>query len=230
MSQSIWMTSEVLKYDCHVEVSRLADLEDWKRQYEIYRHAESILDNRPGEHDLACAIFQLNRAIDFREKHLNKQYSFRKIPGLHGKKQHEAMSDLGIIKPVLKSKLDKIRNNVMHTAGYPTPKISEVTELLEFTWYFLKSTDLIASRTAETLLFNGASEYWLEVSFNLPSWEIELRGRLARNNLSLEATNQSTEVMVSMLREEDATTYFAGKLLGPVSAAQTLIKAYFSAF
>ena len=35
----------------------------------------------------------------------------------------------------------------MHFEKYPIPKLSEVLELSEFVWYFLKSTHLVASRT-----------------------------------------------------------------------------------
>ncbi|MBZ6076127.1 hypothetical protein [Microvirga puerhi] len=233
MGQPIWLATDLTKHSYYVITSDLTPLEDWQQQYDIHGHAESILENNPNSHDLACAIFQLNRSIDFRERLLNKLYNFKRIPGIYGNKHHERMSYLGIIKPLLKSKLDKIRNNVMHSVTYPTQNISEVAELSEFTWYFLKSTDLIASRAARALelhrFLDDEQEEWLEVSFDPANWDINIRGKTLSENILQENSEQTIQIDTHKLEREDDLTYFHGKLLGPISAKQSLMRIYFSA-
>lgn len=229
----IWLSMNFLQYDHYVLSSSPIDSEEWEQQYEIYNHAASILEEEPDEHDLACVLFQLNRAVDFREKLLNQLYKFKKIPGLRGKKHHEAMQDLGIIKPLLKTKLDKIRNNVMHTAKYPVPQLSEVQELAEFTWYFLKATDLIASRTGDMLQFDEAigadQSQWVELTFDLDSWEIEIRGRVLPDNLSQGRSEGAAQIAATKMKQETDLTYFHGRIMGPDNVKQVIIKTYFSA-
>ena len=233
MSQSIWLNKISLNNDWRVCSSVMVEAEDWQQQYEIYNHAESILGKNPENHDLACAVFQLNRAIDFREKFLNKQYNFKKIPGFKNNKQHEIMHMLGIIKPLLKTKLDKIRNKVMHSAEYPIPKLSEVAELTEFTWYFLKSTDLIASRKADGISFNDCNltqdEEWAEASFDLDKWEIDIHGQFFNQNITSEYSEQAIEVQIKKIKKQEKTTYISGKLLDSDSKIQDIIKSYFAA-
>lgn len=233
MSISLWIDKSFLTYDYYVSGSTSVVSEEWQQQYEIYKHVASILGKSPDNNDLASAVFQLNRAIDFREKLLNKQYSFKKIPGFHGKKQHEIMHSLGIIQPLLKTKLDKIRNNVMHSATYPVPKLSEVAELTEFTWYFLKSTDLIASRKASSLEFNAVyhdnQSEWAEMSFSLDNWEIDIRGGFLNQNVRRKSFSDSVEIVPDTIEQKEKTTYISGKLLGPVREIQEIAKIYFAA-
>jgi len=92
----------------------------------------------------------------------------------------------------------------MHNADYPIPLLSDVKELTEFTWYFLKCTDLIASRNAEVLVFNdmidNAEEEWAEITFQLNNWLITVRGNFLQSNISHTVRNEFAEVEVKLIK------------------------------
>jgi len=196
MSDRIWLNPDFIKNCFYVQSHGVeTDYKERLKLYEIYEHAENILSKNPNEHDLICAIFQLNRAIELRDKQLNKNYKFKKIPSLIKKyEQHLVMEELGIIKPLLKNKLNTIRNQSAHSTKYPALKLSEIKELAEFTWYFLRSTDLIASRKPDSIIYDNSifeaeddepsKALWIELNFNLDTWEIELRGNIYSDKIS----------------------------------------------
>jgi hypothetical protein len=234
MKNSIWLDKNFLSNDAQFAVGTPS--ESWKEQYVIYNHAESILKKNPNEHDLACAIFQLNRAVDFREKLLNKHYNFKKIQGMQGKKQHEIMVELGIIKPLLKTKLDKIRNTIMHSADCPVPIFKDVMELAEFTWYFLKSTDFLVSKQADMIGFNagcnGDNGEWAEVEFDTKTWQIRIRGYFFNSSLSDVAKHDTIELTIdenNKFQRELGVIIWDEIVLGPEKAIHELIKKYFTA-
>lgn len=224
---TVWISSDILAFEYSQQISISTNPAEWKHQYDIYEHAMSILDDEPNQHDLACAIFQLNRCIDFREKLLNQHYHFKKIPGMAGKKHHEAMELLGLIKPILKTKLDSIRNKVMHSASYPVPSVSEVAELAEFTWYFLKSTDLICSRKLETIWAEVQSG-WVEADFNLSNWVVNIRGKFLASQVSETLNQNALELVAEEVKFDGDSAYVKGDLVGPVWALEALSKKFFS--
>ncbi len=73
-------------------------------------------------------------------------------------KQHEIMCELGLILPIMKSKLDALRNRLMHQPGVKPPASTVCRELLEFTWYYLRSTDRLCSKTADTFEMSYTSK------------------------------------------------------------------------
>ena len=107
-SKAAVSTSEELFIDAsllsgEVDADRMDHEGDWQRQYEIWAHADRALSGAsPSEQDIACALFQLNRAVDFRDKLLDAAYAFKKVPNRSGKNKHEIMESLGIIKTTSK--------------------------------------------------------------------------------------------------------------------------------
>jgi hypothetical protein len=54
----------------------------WKRQHEIWDHGNSLISAiSPSQQDLEAGIIQLQRAVELRDKLLDKVYGFEKIPG-----------------------------------------------------------------------------------------------------------------------------------------------------
>jgi hypothetical protein len=155
----------------------------WRKQYEIWMHAKDLLDKlAPAEQDCAAALFQLSRAVEFRDKLLAEIYPFKRIPGLpKGLKQHEIMCQLGLILPLMKSKLDAIRNQLMHRPGVTAPPLDVCRELMEFTWYYLRSTDRLCSMPVDYFTVNYSTEsdapvHFLSWRVVRPSWTILVSG------------------------------------------------------
>ncbi len=207
---------------------------DWRRQYEIWTHADRILSSAsPSEHDLACVLFQLNRAVDFRDKILDEVYAFRKIPiRLTSNNKHEIMENLGIIKTQLKIKLDLMRNRLMHLRTEPPPPLAVCKELSEFTWYYLKTTDRLAQQSVCDLGFS----YWsdpqslstLTVFFKAGSWDLCVVGKV-RPALLREASSSDcmvVKVPASAVREGREQVQFSGQVVGTAESLVRLVRLF----
>lgn len=145
----IWLPSDIFNGESQREGSRYVNDDEWRMHYEILDHANYLLDIEKSDHDRACAVFQLNRAVELRDKFLGRIYHFRRIKSFRGLGQSEIMEQLDMIKPMLKGKLDSIRNRVMHKANESAPPIQVCHELSEFVWYFLRVTDIYARNIVE---------------------------------------------------------------------------------
>jgi len=128
----------------------------------------------------------LKRAVEFRIKHLNDRYRFKRIP--IGAKPADIIAQLeffGLIRPIMVQKLMQIRNLIEHMDAPPPPQ-AECAELVEFVWYFLKSTDRIAEMFPEGITFTEDegedTEIWL--SSHVEEWRITVRGWLPKSLVS----------------------------------------------
>ena len=86
-------------------------------------------------------VAALKRAVDGRLRWLNTQYELNKMP-LASKPDGliDLCHRLGVLRSLMVSKLHRIRNRLEHQDVHP-PSEEDCGELVEFVWYFLKSTD-----------------------------------------------------------------------------------------
>jgi hypothetical protein len=144
-------------------------VDDWKTPYATIDHAEAVLLTGNTDHHRADAVVNLKRAVDSRIRHLDDIYRFKRLPlprdvdGIY-----DRMSYLGLIRPKMLGKLYELRNAIEHR-DEKAPELQRCFELLEFAWYFLKSTDHIAQLVVSDIVLRRSerddSDYWLEVSF-----------------------------------------------------------------
>ena len=167
----VWLSPEFLGWDGYHQSHGGNNEKIVREHHSIWQHANELLVNRNDRHFVTSCLIQLNRVVDFRDKALDECYSFRKIPGLSRQSRHEIMELVGVVKPLMRKKLDSVRNRLMHIQGTEPPPVQECAELAEFVWYFLKSTDRIAAFPIETVQFydNGADTD----AFN-PDVEVEI--------------------------------------------------------
>jgi len=174
--QKIWLSQEILDWPATTQ-SMLPGHTDWQGHYAPWEHANESLSRRASEQDRASAIFQLRRALEFRDKALRSVYSLDKIPGLGRNAYPGILSDLNITLPIMRRKLIDLRNEVAHDHTKSPPEIDRCREYSEFTWYFLKSTDHLLSSPIGTLAFDSLSDRGsYSIDFNLENWIINLTG------------------------------------------------------
>lgn len=132
------------RVDTGTFASAFANEHEWKRPYDIWAHAEQVLSHSTTEFLRVDAITTMKRAIDHRVRMLNNSYSLRTIP-IKDKPSEilKLLEFVGIIRPLMLRKLLDIRNAVEHEDTTP-PDHDSCQIFLEFTWYFLRSTDRIA--------------------------------------------------------------------------------------
>ncbi|PCI97082.1 MAG: hypothetical protein COB14_09465 [Alphaproteobacteria bacterium] len=238
MGEEIWISTDVLDFHFDSAGGSFVDESKWKRQYEIWSHTENILENNPSEHDLACAIFQLKRTIDFREKHLHDLYSFHRIPTCAGKQKYEIIEEMGIVKPILKRKLREIRNLVAHNAAFEVQGIVRIQELHEFVWYFLRATDSLSAVIAnnftlyEDNIFWDDNGEWLEISLNFEGWNIDsIRGDISGERMLNKDVKNSFGVSLDrpLMKKSNGYHHFVGSIISvPEKPIYNLAKRYFS--
>src|SRR5258706_16070804 len=142
----MWVNPIVFNWDPMVESSSDYTSTAWKRSYELWSHAEQILSKPTTEFERANLIMNLRRAVDRRVRLLDQRYSFRSIPIKDKPSDVLALLEfVGAVRPRMLQKLIEIRNAVEHEDADP-PDHETCEVFLEFTWYFLKSTDLITQR------------------------------------------------------------------------------------
>ena len=125
--------------------------ESWRRVYSLLSHAEHLLEQSSSELFRVDAITILKRAVDHRLRLLDEIYEFRRIPiGNKPSGNLELLNYLGIVRPKMVQKLIEIRNSIEHEDTDP-PGEEVCFDFLEFTWYFLRSTDLLARRSIQTI-------------------------------------------------------------------------------
>jgi len=253
-----WLTSEILGWRVNAQGFTLPSENLWKRAYEIWNHAEQVLSRPTSEFLRVDVIATLRRAIDNRVRLLNSLYSFRSIP--IKEKPSEILSMLefaGVIRPLMLQKLIDIRNAVEHEDASP-PNIEACQVFLEFTWYFLRSTDRLAQQVLRDFSLRPLDEdedyYWMEVNSGPDNdWLPKLRGWLPASMLSDEPKSSWLVLQVekietradaaerlkdspSSILEGDSgrgknpdDVYLFAEVRGPSDALISLLKMYFEA-
>lgn len=232
---SVWIHFDVLSGETQRDGIRYIRDDEWKKHYEILNHANYLLEIEKSDHDRACAIFQLNRAVELRDKFLSKIYHFRRIKSFKGLGQSEIMENLDMIKPMLKSKLDSIRNRVMHKADENAPSSQICRELSEFVWYFLRVTDIYARNTVEDFsIYSSVNGNGNEVSItvNLENRDYKLGAAIHKSLISDIRTDGCFEVLLSKeIYAEGGNFLYINGLVAPSEDAEKIImKKYFESY
>jgi len=252
----LWLTSDIFHWVATIETSHLHHGKQWYRAYEIWSHAEQILEQPCSEFPLVDAITTLKRAVDNRLRLLDNIYKFRRIP-IREKPSGllESMQYVGIIRPIMLEKLICIRNALEHEDAAP-PDQDNCKAFLEFVWYFHRSTDLLVRQSINTFNLHPA-----ESDLNLYSvgcamgpengWVPKIGGWVPSHLISEKANEhwilikgekydslssflarspESNEVGVSP--EDDTAsrsgvTYFDGEVRGPAESLKALLQLYF---
>lgn len=136
----LWLNPIILTWTPNVLCSSSGE-NRWKRPYEIWSHAESLLKGDPLEFQRTDALTTLRRAIDRRDQQLSIFHNLKAVPIADKPKDGlKLLEYLGLIRPFMLQRLIDIRNAVEHE-DTPPPTVRELRVYLDFVWYFLRSTD-----------------------------------------------------------------------------------------
>ena len=110
-------------------------------------------------------------------------------------------------------RLMDIRNAVEHKDS-KAPSINRCLELLEFTWYFLKSTDSLCTQVAEDIILHhpeGYHEngcYWVHSSRN-QNWKFSIDGWIPPQTITEE---ESTGWLIARLQKKYTRQFVLDKI------------------
>lgn len=239
-----------------VETSNVAHGREWFRAYEIWDHADQLLQQPCSEFHLIDTITTLNRAVDNRLRLLDRLYKFKRIPIKEKPSEPlEIMHYLDIVRPIMLKKLIGIRNAVEHEDTSP-PYHENCKVFSEFVWYFLRSTDNLVRELVVTFNLHPAESdlnaYSVTCGMGLEhGWNPKIGGWVPSKLISEEAKDSwliingekydsfssylsRSPVSCSAEDNEDednvshpGVTYFEGEVRGPGECLKRLIQFYF---
>jgi hypothetical protein len=191
MSNSIWISATVLDWEFSILSDHFCPDGEWKKAYSYWSHAERTLSTASTEFHLIDVVTSLNRALKHRLKTLADLYSFKRIPiGDNPDKVLEQLEYFGIIRPLMLSLLIGVRNTVEHEYVSP-PQSDRCGDFVEFIWYFLRSTDVLAGRIVDSLQikFPGENDdyFCLELRTGpYNDWRYQIGGAIRSSLVSVE--------------------------------------------
>ena len=251
IATEISLSPEVLSWPSTRQSSLIADDRDWKTPYRYWKHAEELLAHSDNEHFRIDCIGNLKRVIDHRLKRLARLYRFKKIPD--GSKPLELLDVLeyfGIAKPAMIREISEVRNLLEHHYKSPPPH-SRCQELVEFSWYFLRSTDILCTSVLTDFILSPSDETlmnrdWVEVKYGPhTTWQCFVRGWVNATFISndrdlgisiLLQHRESAEEFLARVAaqkfdihtERSTGVYFIGKVVGNPEVLTTFTALYFS--
>ena len=208
---------------------------DWKKQHEIWSHANGTLASpSPSQQDLAAAVIQLQGAVELRDRLLDNLYNFTKIPNKTAKAPYPIMADLGIIRPTLKIQLRELRNRLAYEIEEPPLRREECEWLSDTAWYYLKATDRLAQQCVHVLGIEYGTDKenhsFFSVTFNRNAWSAWIEGNVAPGFLLDKASADCLSVRLSRSEIQgynNCHLKFCGEVTGSRPAVDRLIRCFF---
>ncbi|MDN3630677.1 hypothetical protein [Vibrio lentus] len=175
---------------------------EWEKSYIYVNHAQSLLAIADNGNFYIDIISNLKRSIDHRLKLLSKYYDIKHISKLFGVKgSFDTLSKLSLVRRLMVNKLIELRNNIEHQFS-EAPSHDRCEEYIEFTWYFLRSTDSWAKEVHSDIYFEhpNISHYFIELDLNIENgWNIEFSAWLPKEMYSEGERNKFYELEVKKL-------------------------------
>jgi hypothetical protein len=248
-----YISSDVLAWHARAQSGSLTNTIESRQCYSYWNHANQLLSHGFNSHYLIDCITNLNRAIDQRIKHLTFLYQFKKLPNFGQSRDLLSLfGQLDIARPYMLHQINELRNLLEHQYKTP-PNVTRCQELVDFTWYFLKSTDSMSTLVPFDFVLSkdeGFSEndHWLEVDINpKDTWKCYIRGTIPL--LLCSDQSQENTFIVNCKKIESATSggkikingdeisssviengdiYFSGEIEFTKLTAEKIVKLYFS--
>jgi hypothetical protein len=189
MTRTFWLPEEILSWHAEYESGHRTEIERVLRPHELLLHSEGLLTSTENEFARADAVLSLKRAINSRLQHLEELYAFstafpRNIGAL------ERLEIVGLARPLLIRQLFSLRNNIEHNDATP-PNAYECRELIDSTWYFLKTTDYACKVVPRGVVLKNPSRCTgsslrelVTVSISLSTDEVAFQGILSNETIS----------------------------------------------
>lgn len=158
MNKRIYISNEVFEWDFSIESYVSGKNFELNRAYEIFYHAESLINTNSNEFQLADGILNLKRVLNHRLQIIEKYYNFKIVKFKNRPKGYlEILEKYDLARPFIIEKLRLIRNDIEHRDAKP-PNQERCKELLDITWYFLRSTDRLIQMIVDTCVIKPTIE------------------------------------------------------------------------
>jgi len=206
-----WLSSKIFEWIHSNDGGHYSDIERVTRPHALLSHCERILDTSNSEFSVADAVLGLKRAINIRLLHIEELYSFcAMFP--KGVGALERLERVGLARPFLVRQLFELRNEIEHN-DVQAPSLYKARELVDVTWYFLKTTDSACKVVPDGVVLRASEEgsfppeEWISVrpSGDQPG-HFHVAGWINTSLLSQTAQNGFFEVELSTIKTKESIT------------------------
>jgi hypothetical protein len=136
----LWLNPTILTWNAEPAAERKKE-DLWRRPYEMWSHAESLLQTDASKFQRTDALTTLKRTVDRRVQQLHIFLNLKNLPIANKPSGNlELLEYVGLLRPMMLQHLIEIRNAVEHKDA-PPPTVKELNTFLDFVWYFMRSTD-----------------------------------------------------------------------------------------
>jgi hypothetical protein len=244
----MWLSPEILSWNAYIDDRLYKEDAEGERAYQIWAHAEEILKQHIDAFHLVDVVTTLKRAMSHRLQFLKDSYKFEAIPVKKNPQRIiEQLAFWGIIRPTMLTKLIDIRNALEHEDATP-PTHERCIELLDFVWYFLRSTDSLAvgPPIAFVLYIESGDTYDLALKTGPKNkWRIDFGGWINASLLSDSKKEEWFEIQISRQETRDEVRRYnelaskahekkkeddllvEGTITGPENKMQQIYERYF---
>ena len=206
----IWISDEVFTWYVQSEGGSLTSYNDLMRAYELWNHARSILESKNDELHRVDAISTLKRCLNQRLKFIEYVYSLKQLASKSSPKGYlEYLETFKLVRPLMLKKLMTIRNDIEHNDVEP-PAMGRCLELLDLTWYFLKSTDSILSIQRSDLLFIDLTDEGEETQYSFSvridydlNHQLKISGWFPPEYILEEETSEHSKIVVEIMHTKE---------------------------
>jgi hypothetical protein len=213
MGKTLYISTEILKWDTFIGSWSNVEIQEIKRPYEILSHSESLIKENASDFNLSDSIANLRRALNHRLKQIEDNYKLKSAKYIGMPKGYlELLEEYGLAKPYIIKKLMEIRNKIEHKDIKP-PRRDRCRELIDITWYFLKSTDRLLHVVPSEINLDPKSidlpeKYHLSLNINYSNKKLGLIGWIPTEYLSNKKSETSFKIICSTIHDG---TYWEGK-------------------
>lgn len=207
----LWLSNKVFEWLNSIEGGHIIDIERVKRPHALLTHCERTLATGDSEFSIADAVLGLKRAINSRLQHIEELYSFSAMfPKSVG--ALERLERVGLARPTLVKQLLELRNDIEHNDA-PPPTQSRAKELIDLTWYFLKTTDPACKLVPSGVLLKSENEgstprdLWIYINQSREQRGFfDISGWIQTSHLSHEPQEGFFEIQLATLQSKDTRT------------------------
>lgn len=207
MPKTIYLTYEILNWEAHISGSTSNDHEVVTRPYQILAHSESLIKKDATTFHLADALGNLKRALNHRLQLIERLYQLKTLKFAEMPKGYlELLEKYGLARPYLIKKLMEIRNDIEHKDKKP-PRVDRCRELLDVTWYFLKSTDKLVSTIPLDIELDPnysndlPEKYGCSIEVKFPKKDFKISGWFPINYVSKEPSKNSFKIICTTIHD-----------------------------
>ena len=202
----IWLDHSVFDWYVECHGGSITSYSDLIRAYELWDHAKSLINTNENEFQRSDAISNLKKCLNQRLKFIEYVYSLKKVATKDSPKGYlEYLETFDIVRPLMLKNLMSIRNDIEHNDASP-PSLERCMELLDLTWYFLKSTDSYIRIRREDISYSQLTDegeetrykFGLDIDYDLDH-QFSIMGWFDSSTISLEPIDKWVKVDIENL-------------------------------